>query len=48
MLTGGRKRAWLMENVDSAVEQVWIPVFFLLLQPDESEVNEAGVSPNPG
>lgn len=38
-LTGGRKRAWLMKNTCSVVEQVWIPVFSLLLQPCESEVN---------
>lgn len=37
MLTGGRKRAWLMENMGSAVEQVRIPVFSL--QPYKSEVN---------
>lgn len=41
MLTGGRRRAWLMKNTGSAVEQVWIPVFSLLLQPCESEANGA-------
>lgn len=39
MLTGGRKRVRLMESMGSAVEQVWVLVFSLLLEPCESEVD---------
>lgn len=39
MLTGGRKRVWLIESMGSAVDQVWVLVFSLLLQPWESEVD---------
>lgn len=39
MLTGGMKRVRLMESMGSAIEQVWVLVFSLLLQPCESEVD---------